>query len=516
MRSFRQSRLTWFLVVLLGLGMVVLLSGCDTDDDDIPEHEHEAVLPDHEHEPEMPTPPTVARADVVETNAMIAYHSYKAALKSAQHFKEDLVFFKDDPDAELGHTRESWLAMRETYQPTEIYRFRLGPIDVLADDGTLGEDGDGPEARINGWPLGEAFIDYVYDGATDGDEGPEAPLPADAPSPNIVEDTSVTITVQRLKDFTEFGDDERNLAAGYHAIEFLLWGQDLNFFDIYPADGSIGMFWGAGTDHLSYRDWTPGWRPASDFFHNADLGDCTSGPNPADHEICQRRMTYLEVATDLLIEDLQRVVDAWDPAGTGNYYDTFTATANTDQSVAKILEGMGRMAFGELAGERINIARVTGDQEEEHSCFSDNTHRDIFLNVVGIQNMYLGRFDPLLSYPADYEKHRLGIFTTAYTGAEGGIHGLLMSEGHAALAADLNAAIDKALAAAAEIDGLAKGSKKFDVQILEGEGAIKQIIIELVDVTEAIQRAITALGFEDLITEGGLEQDTEEEIDNVS
>ena len=218
MRSFRQSRLTWFLVVLLGLGMVVLLSGCDTDDDDIPEHEHEAVLPDHEHEPEMPTPPTVARADVVETNAMIAYHSYKAALKSAQHFKEDLVFFKDDPDAELGHTRESWLAMRETYQPTEIYRFRLGPIDVLADDGTLGEDGDGPEARINGWPLGEAFIDYVYDGATDGDEGPEAPLPADAPSPNIVEDTSVTITVQRLKDFTEFGDDERNLAAGYHAI----------------------------------------------------------------------------------------------------------------------------------------------------------------------------------------------------------------------------------------------------------------------------------------------------------
>lgn len=541
MRSFRQSRLTWCLVFLLGLGMVVLLSGCDSDDDDIPEHEHEAVLPDHDHEPEPPIPPTVDRADVVRSNAVIAYEGYRAAWEGMKHFQEDLMYMRMYPNAELGHMQDEWRAARETYQPTEIYRFREGPIDTLACTYTgtgedapyrceIGQDGDGPELRVNGWPLGEAFIDYVYPGDTDGDETiGERPSGSVDPMPNIIADvTSVpNITKQVLKThLAVMTGDERDVATGYHAIEFLLWGQDLNYHDAKMAE------WGSGFAEGYYpsaghRDWTDGryGRPSSDFYHSdtdADGepigGPCTSGPTEhADRTICERRMAYLEAATQLLIDDLKSLVDAWAPPDSdyytaGNYYDSFTNPANTDQSLAKILEGMGRMAFGELAGERITIAVLTQDQEEEHSCFSDNTHRDIYLNVVGVQNMFLGDYNPLETQ--DYAEHRLGIFTRSHFGP--GIYDLLLSAAPD-VAQGLMDAIGLALAEAGEIDALAKGAKPFDVQILENDPtddvdtAVERIITALGDVRLQIEAAIVALE----LTTGDLRQDTCETVGGI-
>ena len=533
MRLFLKSKLTWCLVFLLGLGMVIFLGGCDSDDDG--EHEHTEV-PAHEHEAEMPDPPTpmapseALKRQVVEANAMIAYEGYKAAWSAMTHFREDLMYFEMGPgdDDALKHQRESWLAAREVYQPTEIYRFRLGPIDTLNDDGTIGEDGDGPELRINGWPLGEAFIDYTYCGPTDGstdsgrtdvDEGDPAQCgEEDVILGGIIADTVgvPAINVETLKtDLAVMTGDEFDVATGYHAIEFLLWGQDLNYFDLKEGG------WSAGTDP-DYRDWTPGDRPASDFFYSDDAaskdGDgnpqpCTSGPvEHDDRTACQRRMAYLKAATDLLIQDLKNVVDAWDPDGTNNYYDTFTDPANTDESLAKILEGMGRMAFGELAGERITIAVLTKDQEEEHSCFSDNTHRDIYLNVVGVQNMFLGDYNPLETQ--DYTDHRLGIFTRSHFGP--GIYDLLLSAAPD-VAQALMDAIDLALAEAGEIDALAKGAKPFDVQILENDPnddvqtAVERIITALGEVRLQIEAAIVALE----LTTGDLRQDTCETVGGI-
>lgn len=37
----------------------------------------------------------------------------------------------------------------------------------------------------------------------------------------------------------------------------------------------------------------------------------------------------------------------------------------------------------------------TQDKEDEHSCFSDNTHRDIVNNAQGIENVWLGRYKRL-------------------------------------------------------------------------------------------------------------------------
>ena len=104
----------------------------------------------------------VTRDDVIKTNANIAYAAYSDALISATELKVVLESFVAAPTtANFALAKQAWLASREPYGQTEVYRFRQGPIDELKADGTLGKDdaGEGPEGLINAWPLGEAIID---------------------------------------------------------------------------------------------------------------------------------------------------------------------------------------------------------------------------------------------------------------------------------------------------------------------------------------------------------------------
>lgn len=419
----------------------------------------------------------VSRPDVLATNANIAYAMYSDSLITAQNLKsalEDLV--AAPTEASFAAAKKAWLDSREPYGQSEVYRFRVGPIDALKEDGTMGEEGDGPEGSINAWPLGEALIDYVAP-VVDGDDGPEDPTAA--LTGNVIENVTnyPTIDVDTVLSVAEFGEDERNVATGYHAIEFLLWGQDLNL------DLS-----GAGS-----RDSSGGQRPVSDFYttDNGNINGCTSGETPTTDNICARRGDFLIAAADILISDLSAVAQAWEP-GAGVHYNAFVDGG--DVSLAKILEGMGRLSFGELAGERMNIALTTDSQEDEHSCFSDNTHRDIFLNAKGIQTMY----------------------TASYTRIDGevvegaSIHDLLVVEGEAELANQLRGALEQTMASASVIDTKAKTGTPFDVLIQQGvdQPNIVAMIQNLVAQTDVIEQAIVALG----VTTNDLRQDTGEDI----
>jgi putative iron-regulated protein len=102
-----------------------------------------------------------------------------------------------------------------------------------------------------------------------------------------------------------------------------------------------------------------------------------------------RRAQYLTVATQLLVDDLSGLVKAWAPK-TKNYRASFEKGGT--ESVRKIIVGLGSLSRGELSGERMEVALNSQDQEDEHSCFSDNTHRDIVNNAKGIQNVWLGQY----------------------------------------------------------------------------------------------------------------------------
>ena len=271
-----------------------------------------------------------ARAQPMDTAAVVRHYgalvhaSYEDTLTGALALQQAVKAFTAAPGADgLAQARKAWLAAREWYGQTEAFRFYAGPID----------DDKGPEGRLNAWPLDESYIDYVKG----------------KPNAGIVADRKVLITKANLARLNERGGEE-NIAAGWHAIEFLLWGQDL------AADGP---------GNRSFEDYVDG-KAA-----NAD-----------------RRRQYLAVATELLVDDLRYLVGAWVP-GARNYRERFER--GDLESLRRIIVGLGSLSRGELAGERLEVALNTQDQEDEHSCFSDNTHRDVVNNALGIENVWLGR-----------------------------------------------------------------------------------------------------------------------------
>ena len=306
---------------------------------------------------------------ILETNADIAYAAYSDSVETAAALEAAInTFAGDRTQANLDAAKLAWLASREPYGQTEVFRFRLSPIDS-----TNYADEDGPEGDINAWPLGEALIDYVVDGTDFGDA--ETGVTShdtgiNYPAENII-NSAVVIDADLISN-TATADDEHDVIAGYHAIEFMLWGQDLNLDG--SADTVDSRELSTGGDVLN----SGGHRPLTDFTTDSNA---------------DRRIQYLQVVVAKLIDDLESVRDGW--ASGAAYRTAFTSIsteAEAREKLAEILTGMGTLSEGELAGERMQIAFSTGSQEDEHSCFSDNTHRDIWLNAEGVTNSYYGTY----------------------------------------------------------------------------------------------------------------------------
>ncbi len=268
--------------------------------------------------------------EAIATYANIVHASYEDSLAAAQARQASTEALVTAPSqATLTAARLAWLAAREPYLQTEVYRFYDGPIDNPA---------DGPEGLVNAWPLDEAYIDYV---TGDADAG-------------IINGTG-TIDAATLESLNEQGGEE-NIATGFHAIEFLLWGQDA------ASDG-------------------PGDRPHTDYATD----ESATAPNGA------RRAAYLGVVSALLVEHLEGVTEAWQPGVSANYRAEFERVSS-EEAVRRILTGMIVLSGFETGGERLQTALDSGDQEDEHSCFSDNTHRDMVQDVQGIANVWQGSY----------------------------------------------------------------------------------------------------------------------------
>jgi putative iron-regulated protein len=269
------------------------------------------------------------KKDVLANYANLVLASYEDSYNTAATLKTTIDAFVANPTAAgFQACKDAWLAARIPYGQTEAYRFYGGPID----------DADGPEGLINAWPMDENFIDYV-------DGNPTAGLindPAQYPQ----------ITKQVLSDLNE-SISEESIFTGYHAIEFLLWGQDLS------TNG-------------------PGQRAYTDYV----VGGTASNP--------ERRGQYLKVVADLLLENLAEVRDEWKIGG--GYRTQFLSGTPTKTTLGYLFTSLGALSKGELAGERMFVAIDTRDQENEHSCFSDNTITDIKMNFLGLKNVYFGTY----------------------------------------------------------------------------------------------------------------------------
>lgn len=347
-----------------------------------------------------PSLPAAAWRPVLRHYAVLVHATYADTLERTRRLQAAVRRLVTTPsEPALADARQAWLHARQTYALTEAFRFYGGPVD----------GDDGPEPRINSWPVDEAYIDGLI-------ASPRQPL-----------------TRAALSDANQRAGEE-NVATGWHAIEYLLWGADTR------ADG-------------------PGDRPAADYQ--------AGSPHAA------RRGRYLSTVTDLLVKDLDGLVRAWAPAAP-NYRRRFEQAGLA--SVRDIVVGLGMLSRAELAGERMEVPLASQDQEDEQSCFSDNTHRDIQGNAMGIRHVWLGRY-------------------TADDGSllQGPSLADLVAARQPELAQRLSAQIDASVAAAMRIQ------PPFDREIVgdrdaPGRHRVQQVIDSVVAQSAALLEAARVLG----------------------
>lgn len=392
---------------------------------------------------------------VVKTYADIALAKYEDSLATAKALDAAVDAFLAKPSAETQQAaKDAWKAARIPYQQTEVYRFGNPVVDDW-------------EGKVNAWPLDEGLIDYVD--ASYGTESDENALY----TANVIANKEIEIDGKKVDasnitpeflsgTLQEAGGIEANVATGYHAIEFLLWGQDLH--------GT-----GPGAGERSYTDY--------------DLANCTNGN-------CDRRAQYLKSATDLLVSDLEEMVGDWKEGGAARKH---LEDIDANAGLSTILTGMGSLSYGELAGERMKLGLLLHDPEEEHDCFSDNTHMSHLEDAVGIR----------AAYHADYKRP---------DGSE--VKGPSLSDMvkavDPALDKELSDKLDTTVAKMEAIKARADAGEAYDQQIAEGntEGnaTVQAAIDALVDQTKSIERVVSVLKLDAIAFEGSDSLDAPDKV----
>ncbi|MCW8841832.1 MAG: peptidase, partial [Rhodobacteraceae bacterium] len=219
-----------------------------------------------------------------------------------------------------------------------------------------------------------------------------------------------------------------------------------------------------------------GRRPYTDFV----MGEGCTGGN------CDRRVDYLQAATDLLLSDLEDMVAAWGEGGAARAEVMQDETAG----LSAILTGMGSLSYGELAGERMRLGLMLNDPEEEHDCFSDNTHNSHYYDSLGIQNVYLGSYTR--------------VDGTVVSGAS--LSDLVAAK-DASLDAEVKSKLDATMTAMAAMKAAADtGEMAYDQMLApgnaKGEAYIMGGVNGLVAQTKSIERVVSALGLNEIAVEG--------------
>lgn len=401
--------------------------------------------------------PTFAteKEDVLDTYANIAAANYADSLATAKVLQTAVNALVADPSAEnLQAAKAAWLAARVPYQQTEVFRFG----NAIVDDW---------EGKVNAWPLDEGLIDYVdasYGGPSDENAFAALNVVANASfSLSGAEVDASDITPALLEETLHEADGvESNVATGYHAVEFLLWGQDLNGH-------------GTGAGNRAWTDYAAG-------------DDCTNGN-------CDRRGEYLTAATDLLVSDLEWMAAQWGDDGEARA----TLMSDADAGISAILTGMGSLSYGETAGERMRLGLMLNDPEEEHSCFADNTHNDHFFNGVGVQNAYKGEY--------------VRIDGTVVSGTS---LSDLVAATDAALDAEMQMKLANTVLALGRIKTAAEAGFAYDQMLERGNAAGEALVMGgvngFIDQTRSIERVVAVLGVDQIEFEGSDSLDDPEAV----
>lgn len=475
----RQILPTTLVATLAGLLMV---SGCTKQTNE--DTNADATTQSEVQSTETTDDTTLSAVDKAHTDrlmisyANMAHAAFKDSLDTAKALQAAIDTYVATPtQSNLDAAKAAYKIARQPYSQTEIFRFDEG--FVTPNDKRAIASVDSWEGQINAWPLDEALIDYVSDTYEGEYSSKDNIINSESITVGSVKQDTSTITPELLAEMNEIGGSEANVTTGYHAIEFMLWGQDTN-----------GVNEGAGN------------RPVSDYVTEA--GQCTSGDTVnEDVSICERRGAFLKAAAQLLVNDLTAMEAEWQPERDNTLRSDLMAR-KYDNGLRQVMYQMGSLALGELASERMQVAFVTGSTEDEHECFSDLTHLSYANNARGIQNVFNG------SYRTVAGKTVGGYGVKNYLADTGN------QEAAEKLAADFikvenafNVIVEKGEKEGIKVDQMIATVGQASKQGISAEeqntrrGWIENAITSLQELTDGIENAAKAVGIENLDADAG-------------
>jgi len=366
---------------------------------------------------------------IVATCAAIAEAAHADASAGAMTLLRAMATPVAAPSAEtLAAAPRAWQDARVPCMQTEIFRFGNPVVDCR-------------RGRVKARPLDKGRIDQVAGDQVAGENDPANLNVIATPTFTLagVNFGAAEITPALISGTLHKANGiETGVASGWDAVEFPLWGQDLN---------------GTGPD--------AGDRPFNDVLAGAG---CAGGN-------CDRSAANLLAADDLLAAGMDELAEA---AGPGD---------------GARLTGMGCLCYGELAGERMQLSLMLNDPEQAQDCFSDNTHNGHDHDGLGIRNVCLGRSarpdGRIVTGPA---------LTDLMASADPTLDAALKAEHNASIAAH------GAIGARAET-GMAHDQIPAPA-MNEDRALLMAAVGTLVAQTASIQRAVTLLGLSGVTVEG--------------
>lgn len=359
--------------LLIGL---IVLSGCSSDKET--ESEKISATLTSESVASKSKSLSIDSSSFTTQVGIMAYTSLSQANQAAQFFDNKLASFMHHPNpATQSEVQQAWRSAYDLFlasfiysyipikDPVEWHKQRMAYQDLLI--------------QLDSWPIEGGYIDYV--------EG--------YPFSGIVNDLTLSINEQSIRVQHGFTDSS-NASLGYHALEFMLWGESSanqtmrSAQDFVPQENTAPV-------PLSDAEQALNNPHADDFSEERIVDELPATELASDESITppiivsqnhNRRRQYIQLISDLLLKDIHSLQRRWEPSS--GYY----AQVLQQSSDAEVLRAAFIAAQDLLSKEMLTKRfRLTSSE------FSHSSHDDLLALLSGLESWFKAETFSLLENP---------------------------------------------------------------------------------------------------------------------
>jgi putative iron-regulated protein len=277
---------------------------------------------------------------------IVAYTSLSKASLSAQVMDSKLASFMYHPNPmSQEEVKQAWRQSYDDFLYSLVFSYL--PIQDPPDWHTQKIAYNDLLLQLDSGDIEGGYIDYI----------------PGYPFSGIVNDLTLAIDEDSIRSQHGF-TDLTNASLGYHAIEFMFWGQEgkRSAHDFFPQENTAPVPMNE-TDESA---------------HNHEVKDTLDDEGsfhiPQNHN---RRRQYTKLLSDLLQKDLHRIQRRWEPS-TG-YYAQLLQQSNTDNTLQAALIAGQRLISEELLQKRFQLTS---------SEFSNGSQQDLLALLTGLELWY--------------------------------------------------------------------------------------------------------------------------------